>query len=147
MAVGCPFITFAVKRKGLEFCGDCTKNENCEKWKKHRDSGRKYDSFTCYQKLENNIAAIHKYGLDEFAKAQQFKEEILKKMLQEFNEGPSKTYYCIASTVSDIEELEAALKETIKASKNLDLKNKAKLLHAILDDVAGKKQYCLRPRK
>jgi len=147
MAAGCSFITCAVKRKGLEFCGDCTENENCEKWEKHRDTGRKYDSFTCYQKLEDNIAFIQKNGLDEFAKVQQLREEILKKMLQEFNEGRSKTYYCIASTVLEIEELEAALKQARESTKKLDLKGKARFLHAILEDVAEKKQYCLKLRK
>lgn len=27
MAVGCPFITCAVKKKGIEFCWDCEENE------------------------------------------------------------------------------------------------------------------------
>jgi len=147
MAAGCPFITCAVKKKGLEFCWDCIENEDCEKWKKRRDAGRKYDSFTCYQKLEDNIAFIQKNGLDEFERVQKLREELLKEMLQEFNEGRSKTYYCIASTVLEIEELEAALKHPRDAPEKLDLKGKARLLHGILDGVAEKKRYCLKLRK
>jgi hypothetical protein len=147
MAAGCPFITCAVKRKGLEFCWDCLENESCEKWKKHRDAGRKYDSFTCYQKLEDNIAFIQKNGVDEFEGSQKLREEILKEMLQEFNEGRSKTYYCVASTVLEIDELEAALKQARESLEKLDLKGKARLLHAILDAVADKRQYCLKLRK
>ena len=147
MAAGCPFITCAVKRKGLEFCWDCTENKNCDKWKKHRDAGRKYDSFICYQKLEDTIAFIQKNGVEEFERLQKRREELLKEMLQEFNEGRSKTYYCIASTVLEIEELEAALKLAKAVMENLDLKGKSKLLHGILDGVAEKKQYCLKLRK
>jgi len=33
MAAGCPFITCAVKKKGIEFCWDCEENKTCEKWK------------------------------------------------------------------------------------------------------------------
>ena len=68
-------------------------------------------------------------------------------MLQEFNEGRSKTYYCIAATVMEIEELEAALKQARATAENLDLKGKSKLLHGILDGVAAKKQYLLKLRK
>jgi hypothetical protein len=147
MAAGCPFITCAVKRKGIEFCWDCVENEGCEKWRKHRELGRKYDSFTCYQKLEDNIAFIQKNGLDEFERSQKLREKWLKAMLQEFNEGRSKTYYCIASTVLEIDELELALKRARESLQELDVKGKAKFLHAVLDDLAEKKQYCLKLRK
>jgi hypothetical protein len=147
MAVGCHFITCAVKKKGLEFCGHCVENEDCEKWRKHREAGRKLDSFTCYQKLEDNIVFIRKNGLDEFERLQKLREGFLKEMLQGFNEGRSKTYYCIASTVLEMGELEAALKRAKESSQGLDMKGKAKFLHAILDDVAEKKQYCLKLRK
>lgn len=147
MAAGCAFITCAVKKKGLEFCWDCIENEGCEKWKNHRDAGRQYDSFTCYQKLEDNIVFIQKNGVDEFERVQKHREDLLKEMLREFNEGRSKTYYCIAATVLEIEELEAALKQAKESSEKLDLKGKSKLLHGILDGVAEKRQYCLKLRK
>ena len=147
MAAGCSFITCAVKRKGLESCWDCTENENCEKWKKHRDAGKKYDSFVSYQKLEDNIAFIQKNGVDKFERVQKRREDLLKNMLQEFNDRRSKTYYCIAATVMEIEELEAALKQARAAAETLDLKGRAKLLHGILDDIAEKKQYLLKLRK
>ena len=147
MAAGCPFITCAVNRKGLEFCWDCTESEGCEKWKKHRDAGRKYDSFTCDQKLEDNIDFVHKNGVDDFDGVQKRREDLLKAILQEFNEGRSKTYFCIAATVLEIEELEEALRRAREASENLDLKGKSKLLHGILDDFAEKKHYLLKLRK
>ena len=147
IVAGCPFITCAVKRKGIEFCWNCIEKENCEKWQKHRDAAEKYDSFTCYQKLEDNIQFIQKNGVDEFERLQKHREQVLKEMLQEFNEGRSKTYYCIASTVLEIEELEAALKQAKEATKELDLKGKTRFLHALLDYIAEKKQYCLKLRK
>ncbi len=147
MTAGCPFITCAVKKKGLEFCGYCVENENCEKWQKHRDAGKQYDSFTCYQKLEENIAFILKNSLGEFDRLQKLREGFLKEMLQEFNEGRSKTYYCIASTVLEMDELEAALKLARESSRGQDVKGKSRVLHAVLDDVAEKKQYRLKLRK
>jgi len=43
-------------------------------------------------------------------------------MLEEFNEGRSKTFYCIASTVLEIEELENALSEAKKHTEGLSIK-------------------------
>jgi len=147
MAVGCPFITCAVKKKGIEFCWDCTENITCEKWKKHREAGKKIDSFKCYQKLEEDISFIQKKGISEFEKIQKQRKHLLKEMLRDFNEGRSKSYYCIAVTVLDVEELREVLTRAKKESDGLDVKGKSKILHSILDDFARKKGYCLKLRK
>jgi hypothetical protein len=109
MAVGCPFITCAVKKKGLEFCWDCKEHKLCEKWKKSRDFSRDHDSILCRQKLEDNIFFILRNGIEEFEKQHILREQLLKEMLQEFNEGRSKNYYCISATILEIEELKNAI--------------------------------------
>lgn len=147
MAAGCPFITCAIKRKGIEFCWDCGEHEVCEKWGKHRELGKEYDSFKCYQKLEDNIAFIQANGVNEFEKLQKTREKLLKEMLQNFNEGRSKSYYCIVATVFEIDELQKLLDEGTKLSKGLEVKEKSKVLHALLDSVAEKKGYKLKLRK
>jgi len=147
MAVGCPFITCAVKKKGIEFCLDCEENETCGKWKRHREFGKQHDTFKCYQRLEDDISSIQKNGVDEFEKLQKIREKLLKEMLQEFNEGRSKNYYCIAVTVLEIEELKKSLSEAKEQSKGLEIREKSKVLHSMLDAVADRKHYCLRLRK
>lgn len=147
MAVGCPFITCAVKKKGVEFCWDCGENETCQKWKKHRGAGKKNDSFKCYQKLEVDIASIQKNGVTEFEKSQKIREQLLQGMLQQFNEGRSKSYFCIAATVLEIAELKEALDKATKGSEGLALKERSGLLHSMLDDIAARKHYNLKLRK
>jgi hypothetical protein len=147
MAVGCPFITCAIKKRGVEFCLDCGENKTCDKWKKHREAGKKHDSFKCYQKLEEDIEFIQKNGVSKFEKFQKTREQILNEMLKEFNEGRSKSYYCIASTVIDIEDLKEALNKAKQQSQGLNLKDKSKLLHSILDGIAVQKNYLLILRK
>lgn len=147
LAVGCPFITCAVKRKGIEFCWSCEESKTCEKLRKQKEFGKQHDTFTCYQKLEDNIFFIQNKGIDEFEKEQKMKEELLKKMLLEFNEGRSKTYYCIAVTVLGIEELKEALNEAKKKTQGLEIKEKSRILHSMLDELAEKKHNCLKLRK
>jgi hypothetical protein len=68
-------------------------------------------------------------------------------MLQEFNEGRSKSYYCIACTALEINELKESLAKARNDSKELEIKEKSKLLRSILDEIAVQKKYCLKLRK
>ena len=147
MRAGCPFITCALRKKGIEFCWNCEENKKCGKWKKHRESGKKGDSFKCYQKLEDDIALIQKNGVSKFEKIQKIREQLLNEMLQEFNEGRSKSYYCISATVLEIDELKKVLFKAKIDSAGLDIKNKSKVLHLLLDGLAEKKKYRLSLRK
>jgi hypothetical protein len=146
MAAGCPFITCAIKKKGIEFCWDCKENKTCEKWRTHREAGKKSDSFKCYQKLEEDIAFTKKKGVAEFERLQKIREQLLREMLLEYNAGRSKSYYCIASTVLEIKELKEALIKAKKNTKGLEQREKSKALHSILDEIAGQKKYCLKLR-
>ncbi len=142
----CSILHCAVK-KNIEFCGDCEENKTCEKWKRHREYGKRYDSFKCYQKLEKDICFIQDNGLAEFRKSQRIRANLLKKMLDQFNEGRSKSYYCIAVTVLKVGELKKVITEARSKSRSLDIKEKAKLLHSILDNIALKNNYYLKLRK
>ena len=147
ITVGCPFITCAVKKKGIDFCWQCKENVTCEKWKRHREASIHGDSFVCYQKLEDNIQYILENSVEVFEEEQIIRENMLKEMLKEFNEGRSKTFYCIASTVLEPEELRNALHQAQKQSVGLDLRDKSKILHRILNTIAENKNYCLKLRK
>jgi hypothetical protein len=68
-------------------------------------------------------------------------------MLREFNEGRSKSYYCIAATVLEIGELEEALTQAHKNSDGLEIKERSKVLHSILDEIAEQRNYFLKLRK
>jgi hypothetical protein len=147
MAVGCPFITCAVKKRQIEFCWECKENEKCARWRNHRRAGRKHDSFVCYQKLEDNIAFIRQKGVKAFERREQAREKLLSEMLQGFNDGRSKTYYSIAATVMEIEELKTALSRAACRAGGLGMKEKSKILHALLDDRAERRHYRLKLRK
>jgi hypothetical protein len=147
MAVGCPFITCAIKRMGVEYCGDCGQNESCEKWKRHRETGQEHDPFKTYQRLEDDVNFIKAKGIKAYDAQQRIRESLLIRFLNEYNEGRSKSYYCIATTVMDIDELMSSLEEAAAMSKLLNIKDKSRMMHTILDSIALKKGYYLGLRK
>ena len=129
------------KEKRCRVCWECAESKDCQKWKAHQEAGAKYDSFKCYQKLSADIQFVRENGFEEYKRLQDIREEILKDMLANFNEGRSKSYYCIAATVLEIEELKKAINKANEKSKGLDLKSKSKVLHAMLDEIAKQKGY------
>lgn len=68
-------------------------------------------------------------------------------MLDNYNEGRSKSYYCIAATVMKIDELKEALIKAKNNSSGLDIKSKAKILHSVLDEIGKQEAYYLGLRK
>jgi hypothetical protein len=101
----------------------------------------------CYQKLEDNIASIKRHGIDSFEKSQLSRENLLNDMLSNFNEGRSKTYYCISATVFEIKDLKTALAQARKDSDGLTIQERSKKLHTIMDKIAEDKQYHLSLRR
>jgi hypothetical protein len=147
MGAGCPFITCAVKKKGIELCTDCGEGENCERWTRHRESSKTMDSFVCYQKLQDNIQFIKQYGIRAFEETQEKRCRLLEEMLAEFDDGRSKSYYCIAATVMEPEELAGALARAKTATAGKAPKEKAKAMRKVLEDIAREKGYNLALRK
>ena len=147
MKVGCPFITCAVKKKMVEFCWECAESTTCEKWARHRELGKTRDSFKCYQKLEDDISLIQVLGIAEFEILQTDKEQVLKEMLDGYNEGRSKSFYCIAATVMEIDELKRVLSEAREMSGGMNIRDKSKVMHKSINQVAQEKHYNLKLRK
>jgi len=147
MGAACPFHTCAIKKKRIDFCGVCDENNTCVKWRKFREESKQHDSLLSYQRLEDNIAFIQKNGMEEFEKQQIAREKLLRAILKEFNEGLSKTFYCIAATVLEIGELESVLENARAKSKGLDIKAKSEVMHSLLNEVASNRNYLLKLRR
>lgn len=147
MGAACPFHNCAVKKKGIIFCGFCDEKDTCARWRKFREAGKQHDSLLSYQRLEDNINCIKMNGIEEFEKQQETREKLLREILLEFNEGRSKTLYCITATVLEIDELESVLDKARAKSRGLYIRAKSEVMHSILNEIAENKNYSLKLRK
>ena len=146
MAAGCGFITCALTR-GIEFCWDCEEGAVCARWEKIREMGKHHDSPKCYQTLEADITLAQECGIAEFEKQQKERERLLLNMLTGYNEGRSKSFFCVAATVLPVEDLEASLSRAARETRGLDPKGKAKALRALLERAAADRDLSLKLRK
>lgn len=147
----CSYITCCVKKKGLEACGQCGEFP-CIKFESWLETGGEYDSFLTHKKAKPNLEFIKANGLERFMEQQRKRIVLLERMLKDFDDGRSRSFYCIASTLLPIADLESSLDKTeqrLKAdSINLnDNRTKSKVLREFLNESASRNKIDLRLRK
>jgi len=147
----CSYITCCVKKKKLEVCAQCDEFP-CSKFESWLEKGGEYDSFTTYKKVKINLDSIRKYGLETFIKQQRKRVELLEKMLKNYDDGRSKSFYCIATALLPITDLEISLERTEQRLKvdKIDLDNKrikSKVLKEFLNESAVRNKVELKLRK
>ena len=138
----CSYITCCVKKKGLEVCAQCDEFP-CSKFASWLDKTMIEDSFLTHQKIEPNLYFIREQGLEKFLKQQKKRIALLERMLKDFDDGRSKSFYCIAATLLPVVELESLLGEAgrkLKADKikDGDTVTKTIILRQLLNDFAAK---------
>ncbi|MFX1365003.1 MAG: DUF3795 domain-containing protein [Promethearchaeota archaeon] len=143
----CSIITCCVKKNDFETCAECNQFP-CSKI----DKWDKFDSFISHKVSLSNLNTIKQKGIEPFLDQQKRRIELLKTMLKEFNEGRSKSFYCIASALLPIKRLETALEESNEIIKKEgvdvnDLKNKSKILKDKIRLIASKENMDLKLRK
>lgn len=146
----CGHITCCVKKKNLEVCAECN-DFPCQKFDSWFGNDA-YDSFVTHKKAEPNLDFIKKHGVDKFIEHQKERIKFLKDMLERFNEGRSKSFYCIAAALLSVDDVKNSLGSAKKEVKTLglredDIKSKAKILKKTIQDVADRKGIDLKLRK
>lgn len=143
----CSIITCCVKKRNFETCAECSEYpcSKINKWDK-------YDSFISHKVSLLNLEIIKEKGIEQFLTQQKRRIDLLELMLEEFNEGRSKSFFCIATALLPIINLEKGLKESKRQIKEeeidaKDLKAKSKILRYILTKLANAKSIELKLKR
>ena len=88
-----------------------------------------------------NLNFIKEYGIKEFIEQQNKKIKLLETMLENFDDGRSRSFFCKEVALLDLTSLESALDEATRKIKidhiqPDDIKIKAKILKSILHEIA-----------
>ncbi|MFX1464556.1 MAG: DUF3795 domain-containing protein [Promethearchaeota archaeon] len=143
----CSIITCCVKTNNFETCAECDEFP-CSKI----DKWDRCDSFISHRVSLSNLRLIKQNGLNLFIEQQEKRIKMLEKMLENFNEGRSKSFYCSATALLPISDLKYALEESenkINKEKidSKNLKANSKILKAILNNIAEGQQVELKLRR
>jgi len=110
------------------------------------------DSFVSHKNSISNLLQIRKSGLTSFLDLQMRRIKVLTVLIQEFDDGKSKSKYCTAAALLPISSLEQIIQViNKKIQKNNasqpEIKIKARLIKAEIDMVSNRENIALTLRK
>jgi hypothetical protein len=149
----CSFITCCVKKKNLEVCAECSEFP-CSKFKtdKEYQQLKESSSYPSYKKVLPNLNFIKEHGINKFIEQQKKRIKLLERMMENFDDGRSRSFFCKAACLHDLTSLESSLNEATQKIKTDDIKLdnikvKAKILKEILNEIALKEGVELVKKK
>jgi Protein of unknown function (DUF3795) len=133
----CSMITCCVKKKGLETCGECPEFPCARFLTEVEYRGKETSSYPPYRKVLPNLYYVREHGIKEFVARQGERIGILETMLDGFNDGRSRSFYCRACALLEPDILKRSIgqaEEALTAGNTPadDLKNRAKVLKSLL---------------
>jgi hypothetical protein len=102
----CSILTCCVKANGWETCAGCPQFP-CEKFK----NWDIVDSFVTHQKSLENLRQIRDTGIVEFLEQQEERIRLLDKLLKQYDDGRSKSFFCLAAALMETDDLHAAISQ------------------------------------
>ncbi len=149
----CSFITCCVKKKNLEVCGECS-DFPCYKFKTDEEYQQleESSSYPSNKVVMLNLNFIKEHGIKKFIDQQKTRIKLLERMIGNFDDGRSRSFFCRAACLLDLTSLESSLNKAIRKIKadNIkmdDNKVKAKILKENLKKIAFKKGVELVKKK
>jgi len=98
--------------------------------------------------LAANFALIHKNGIEEFARMEIKKQAFLSHLIDNYDEGRSKSFYCTSCQLISLDKLTEALVDAeIKMTEDTGIKEKAKIVRVAINNLADVLQVDLKLRK
>jgi hypothetical protein len=110
------------------------------------EGARKVDSFISYRPLPASYVFIQKYGIEEFTRRQRARMEVLGRLLEDYDDGRSKAFFCVSCHLLPPDGLKKGLAEA-GIDRNADIKERAGLARAAINRLADSLGIDLRLRK
>jgi len=137
----CAVATCNKKHDKVEYCFQCSAYP-CKKYES--ESG--CDSFISYKRVRSNLAEA-KSDLAAYRARLDRRHEILRSLLEGYNDGRAKGLYCLAANDLPLESLELLLEKAESLPRAMDAKQKAAALKDELARIAAELGLELKLRK
>ena len=102
----CKIAKCSLEHGKIEYCYEC-ENYPCEKYQ-YID---KYDSFITHKRQKEDLERVQKIGIEQYNLEQQEKIKILCYLLDNYNDGRKKNFFCVAVNLLELSELKEAMKQ------------------------------------
>lgn len=125
--------------KGLEICSQCIEYP-CKRFENENIS---HDSFVTHKRIFPNHEYVRANGVEGFIDQQRERVDLLVELLKFFDDGRSKSYFCLAAALLPIGRV-VDLKNELPRLMGIDeLKERNRRVRGIIKQVAENQNICL----
>lgn len=131
-------------QRGVEYCFQCPEYP-CQSYQNFD----RYDSFITHQSRAQDFVTAQQIGITVYCAELQEKLVLLKKLLEHYNDGRRKSFYCMAVNLLALSQLQAILQQ-LEEEGNLRgafVKERAAAAVDLLQKAAAEKEIVLKLRK
>jgi SUMO ligase MMS21 Smc5/6 complex component len=136
----CGFLTCCVRKHELETCVGCI-DFPCKRFDPEKEG---YDSFVTHRKVFENLGEIKNSGIDAFIVNQKVRMNFLNDLLNHYDDGRSKSFFCICCALFPLETLVEIQKKAEPSCQGLELKEKNKQIKASFQKKADELNISLK---
>jgi len=140
----CAVITCNKQHDNVEYCFQCTAFP-CARYEKSGEA----DSFISYRNVIRDLNQTKSKGIEKYQNELNEKVQILEYLLNHYNDGKRKGFYCIAINLLNLSEVRNIMQQIDENIKNqdIDMKEKIKLIVELFELKAKRHNIELKLRK
>lgn len=138
----CAVITCSKKHGDIEYCF------LCQEYPCHRYlSPSEKDSFITYQNVKHDLQKAMEHGIGQYQTELNEKISFLEFLLDNYNDGRKKNFYCIAVNLLALSDLIDIRERIGKIDHTIPLKDKIKLIESWFEEIGRNKSFEFKLRK
>ena len=96
----CPIAPCSVEHVGIEYCFEC-REYPCQLY----DGIDLHDSLISHRNQLMDMEKAKRIGIEEYKREQLFKKRILNKLLNDYDDGHSDVFFCLAVNLLELDDL------------------------------------------
>lgn len=139
----CGFLTCCAKNHGSEICAECT-DYPCKRFDSEKEG---YDSFVTHKQVFINQEKIKSHGLDKFLIEQKQRNDILNYMIDNFDNGRSKSFFCQTCTLLALDRLFEIRQDCDLIDDSLDIMQRNQAIKGLIQKISERLNIDLKLRK
>lgn len=122
----CKIAKCSIQHGRLEYCSQCSEFP-CDKYVKTEE----YDIFITHRNWKQDFEKMKEMGVESYNSQQREKLEILRVLLEHYNDGRRKSFFCLAVNLLDLEDLKIVMKHLMEGNQQEDFTQKEKSVYAV----------------
>ncbi len=138
---GCPIAPCSVAHGGVDYCFQCD-SYPCKRY----DTIDLYDSLISHRNQKKDLAKAKAMGIGAYLDEQRAKQEILHRLLNDYDDGRRDVFFCLAVNMLDLADLKQVLSEADRTSAGFSRTDKAGHVSSLLQRCAVSRNIPLKLR-